>query len=234
MKRSGIVGSLMLVALLGTILLGGCGTSNTSSGTSSAGASTSSPSSNAPSSTQRGSSGVTHQGSQASKKPGGEKVAPKENHPTGDIPDTQAFVTYTSNKGHYKLVAPEGWSRTAKSGNVSFVNKLDGMSVTLDKSAKAPTVTSVRKSVVPALKKAGRAVRIGGLQGVKLPAGPAVLIKYTSNSEPNPVTGKQVRLEDNSYVFYKNGKLAVLRLYAPLGADNVDQWHRISNSFRWV
>lgn len=234
MKQARTAGSLlMVVALLGTLLLSGCGTGNVSSGTSSAGASTSKPSA-ASSSTQKSSSGSTHQGSQASKKPGGEKPAPKETHPTGDIPDTQAFVTYTSNKGHYKLVAPEGWSRTAKNGNASFVNKLDGMSVTLNNSAKALTITSVRKSVVPALKKSERAVRIGGLQGVKLPAGPAVLIKYTSNSDPNSVTGKQVRLENNAYVFYKNGKLAILRLYAPLGADNVDQWHRISNSFRWM
>ncbi|MGI9049139.1 MAG: hypothetical protein ACR2GU_07180, partial [Rubrobacteraceae bacterium] len=155
MKQSGIFGFLMLAALLGTILLGGCGTGNASSGTSSAGAST-----GAHSSTQKSSSGVTHQGSRASKKPAGEKAAPKEAHPTGDIPDTQAFVTYPSKKGHYKLVAPEGWSRTAGNGNVSFVNKLDGMSVTLESSAKAPTVTSVRKSVVPALKKSERAVRI--------------------------------------------------------------------------
>ena len=223
MKQAKIAGYLMMTAVLGTLVLGGCGGSNASPGTSSPGTST-----------QKSASGSTHQGAQASKRSGGEKVAPKETHPTGDIPDTQAFVTYASKKGHYKLVAPEGWSRTAKSGNVSFVSKLDGMSVMLNNTANAMTVTSVRKSVVPALKKSERAVRIGGLQGVKLQGGPAVLIKYTSNSDPNPVTGKQVRLENNAYVFYKNGKLAILRLYAPLGADNVDQWRRISNSFRWM
>ena len=34
--------------------------------------------------------------------------------------------------------------------------------------------------------------------------------------------------------FYKNGKLAVLTLWAPLGADNVDQWQRMSQSFKWL
>ena len=162
----------MAVALLGALLLSGCGTSNSSTGTSSAGAST-----------QKVSSGSTNQGSQASKKAGA-KIAPKENHPTGDIPDTQAFVTYTSNKGHYKLVAPEGWSRTASKGNVSFVNKLDGLSVTLESFGKAPTVTSVRKNVVPRAEEgreggphrrsAGReaAGRSGGAHKVHLELGP--------------------------------------------------------------
>jgi hypothetical protein len=72
------------------------------------------------------------------------------------------------------------------------------------------------------------------VQSVQLPIGPAVLITYTSNSDPNSVTGKQVRLENNRYLFFKNGKLATLTLSAPAGADNVDQWARIAHSFRWM
>ena len=34
-------------------------------------------------------------------------------------------------------------------------------------------------------------------------------------------------------LFWKDGKLATLRLYAPYGADNVDQWRLMSRSFRW-
>jgi hypothetical protein len=68
---------------------------------------------------------------------------------------------------------------------------------------------------------------------VPLPAGPVVQLDYTSNSEPDPVTSKQVRLENNAYLFYKNGKLATLTLWAPLGADNVDQWQQMAQSFRW-
>jgi len=61
----------------------------------------------------------------------------------------------------------------------------------------------------------------------------ALLVAYNVNSEPNAVTGKQVRLEANRYYFFKNGKLATLVLTAPLGANNVDQWQRISQSFGW-
>jgi hypothetical protein len=69
---------------------------------------------------------------------------------------------------------------------------------------------------------------------VALPGGKAVLIKYTSNSQPNAVTNKQVRLENEAYVFFKNGKTATLTLWAPQGADNVDQWQRMAKSFRWL
>jgi hypothetical protein len=211
------VSSLLVMALLGMLLLGGCGPGNASSGASSG-----------PSSTQK-SSGSTQQASGN----GGEKPVAAENNPTGDIPDTQAFVTYTSQQGNYAVEAPEGWARTVKGRDVSFVNKLDGMSVTLKSTAGVPTVESVRKNEVPALKKAGGAVQVSGVQDVRLPSGRAVLVRYTSNSKPNPVTGKQVRLENDSYVYSKNGEMATLRLYAPLGADNVDQWRRISRSFRW-
>jgi hypothetical protein len=60
-----------------------------------------------------------------------------------------------------------------------------------------------------------------------------LLIKYESESEANPVTNKRIHLEDEAYVFYKNGKMAILTVWAPAGADNADQWKLISESFRW-
>jgi hypothetical protein len=48
------------------------------------------------------------------------------------------------------------------------------------------------------------------------------------------VTNKRVRLENIAYIFYKNGKEATLTVWAPQGADNVDQWNRMANSFRWL
>jgi len=66
------------------------------------------------------------------------------------------------------------------------------------------------------LVKTGRAVEIKMIKNVKLPAGPAVLIVYQANSEPNPVTNKQLRLEANRYLVFRNGKLAAIDLSAPL------------------
>ena len=157
-------------------------------------------------------------------------VAPEKN-PPGDIPDSQVFVIYAAEK--YALKVPEGWARTAAGANVSFASKLDGVSVTLTPAATAPTLDWVIAQYVPDLVKAGRAVKITGVSAETLPGGPAIRIDYSSNSDPNPVTTKQIRLENARFLFFKSGMLAALDLYAPLGADNVDQWQLMSRSFVW-
>ncbi len=159
-------------------------------------------------------------------------LAPEQN-PPGDIPDTQAFVSYRSDAGGYTLDVPEGWGRSENGPDVSFVEKLDGLMVTITDTATAPTAATAGTAQVAALQQTGRAVQVTEVKDVALPGGPAVLLTYTSNSEPNSVTGKQVRLENNAYLFYRNGQLATVTVWAPLGADNVDQWQRIAQSFRW-
>ena len=159
-------------------------------------------------------------------------VAPEVN-PPGDIPDTQAFIKYMNAAGGYQLEVPEGWARAEAGANVTFVNKFDGVSVTITPATAAPTAASARANEAKLIQSQGRAVTITNVSDANLPGGKAVVIKYTSNSEPNSVTNKRVRLEDVAYVFYKNGKEAVLTVWAPQGADNVDQWNRISQSFRW-
>ncbi len=158
-------------------------------------------------------------------------VVPERN-PAGDIPDTQVFVRYAA-PGRFSLEVPEGWARSTSSSDVRFVDKLDGVQVVISDTTSAPTAHSVRTHEAVALAQSGRAVTVSDIMDVKLPSGPAVLIVYTSNSDPNPVTNKQVRLEDNQYLFFKDGKLATLTLWAPQGADNGDQWQRIAQSFRW-
>lgn len=158
-------------------------------------------------------------------------VAPEEN-PPGDIPDTQAFINYTSTSG-YAFKIPEGWARSKTDTGVSFIDKLDGIVVTMAQAATAPTLDSVKASYIPELEKTGRAIKIKQVTAVNLPAGKAIRIAYSSNSDPSPVTNKQVRLENNRYLYFKDGKLVALDLYAPYGADNVDQWTLISRSFQW-
>ncbi len=159
-------------------------------------------------------------------------VAPEKN-PPGDIPDNQAFVKYVSSEGGYELEAPEGWARKTNGMDVTFIEKLDGLSTVVTNSSQAPSAESIRTNQAEKLKKTERAVTIKNIKAVKLKNGPAVLMVYESNSEPDPVTNKQVRIENDAFFYYKKAKIAELRLWAPLGADNVDQWRRISNSFRW-
>ena len=160
-------------------------------------------------------------------------VAPEVN-PPGDIPDSQAFVKYTNTAGGYQLEVPEGWARTENGADVTFVNKYDGVKVHVTSASSAATAASAQANEVKQLQSQGHAVTISGVSEVKLPAGKAVVIKYTSNSEADPVTNKRVRLDNVTYLYYKNGKEAQLTVWAPLGADNVDQWNRMANSFRWL
>lgn len=161
-----------------------------------------------------------------------EKPVQAEKNPPGDIPDTQVFIDYASKDG-YTLKVPEGWARTDLPDGARFVDKLDGVVVTLSDAGVPPTVDSVRTDYLPQLQKQERAVKIDAVKAVKLPAGNAIRIAYSSNSEPNQVTSKQVRLENQRFLYFRDAKLVSLELYAPLGADNVDQWKLMSESFQW-
>lgn len=155
-----------------------------------------------------------------------------EKNPPGDIPDTQVFIDYSSPQG-FTLKVPEGWARTDHADGASFVDKLDGVVLSASKADSAPTIESVKATYVPEFEKTERAVEIDAVKRVKLPAGETIRIVYTSNSEPNQITSKQVRLENERYLYFKDGKLVTVELYAPKGADNVDQWRLMSQSFRW-
>ncbi|MDS0859809.1 hypothetical protein NUV25_19050 [Burkholderia pseudomultivorans] len=158
-------------------------------------------------------------------------VAPEAN-PPGDIPDTQVFVNYSSPLG-FSLKVPEGWARTERQDGARFADKYNAVDVAVAPAAQAPTIASVKSGDAANLVKGGRAVKIESVTQMTLQTGSAFLIVYTSNSEPNPVTNKQLRLRSDRYLIYRSGRLATVDLSAPLGADNVDQWKLISNSFRW-
>ena len=162
-----------------------------------------------------------------------EQPAAPEVNPIGDIPDNQVFVTFSSPAGGYQIQAPEGWARTASGTDVAFVDKYDGVSVAIAKTAPSSSLEQVRGDQLAALQKSVKAVQVKRVTNVQIAGGPAALLVYDSNSAPDPVTNKEVRLENNRYLIEKNGKLAIVTLWAPLGADNVDQWNLISDSFRW-
>jgi hypothetical protein len=158
-------------------------------------------------------------------------VAPEKN-PPGDIPDSQVFVAYVSPAG-FALQVPEGWARTERSDGTRFADKYDSVDVSISSAGSAPTPATARETEAASLLRNGHAVKISAIRNVKLPAGSAVLIVYTSNSEPNTVTNRQIRLENNQYLFHSAGRNAALTLSAPAGADNADQWQLMAESFHW-
>ncbi|GAB7540404.1 lipoprotein [Cupriavidus sp. 8B] len=157
-----------------------------------------------------------------------ERPAVPEKNPPGDIPDNQVFVTYTSPLG-FSLRVPEGWARTDRRDGTAFADKYNAVSIAVATATAAPAADHEAANLL----KAGRAVKIEAIRNVALRSGPALLIVYSSNSEPSPVTNKSLRLESRRYLIYRSGKLATLDLAAPLGADNADQWNLMSNSFQW-
>lgn len=160
-----------------------------------------------------------------------EAAVQAEKNPPGDIPDSQVFIAYKAPSG-MSMQVPEGWSRADLPTGARFFDKYNTIVLTGSDAASAPTVANVRTIEAPDLVASGRAVKITSIKPVKLPGGSAVRIDYSANSEPNPVTNKQIRLEGVRYFIFSSGKLATLDMQAPLGADNVDQWKLMANSVR--
>jgi len=157
-------------------------------------------------------------------------VAPEVN-PPGDIPDNQVFITYKSPAG-FSVKVPEGWARKDAPNETAFSDKYDQITLTVSDLTGNLDLDFAKQTLVPEIEK-GRAVKIMSVSEVKLRGGMAIRVTYHDNSEPNPVTNKQIRMEGERYYFAQSGKLVGLDLAAPMGADNVDQWKLISSSFKW-
>jgi hypothetical protein len=99
--------------------------------------------------------------------------------------------------------------------------------------ATGPTVASVTQTDVPAVKAAAKNFQPGTVKTVTRKAGPAVLATYGADADPNPVTGKVVHDAVERYAFWRAGKTVVLTLSGPQGADNVDPWRIVTDSFTW-
>lgn len=140
----------------------------------------------------------------------------------GDIPDTQAFVRYRSPDG-YSILFPEGWSRTVKRSEVSFLSHFNGERVL------------VRPHAAPVKLVHGLAPRMSGVsESESVLGGTRVThMRFSADSEPDPVTGKTVRLDGSAFVFPHGSRDAIVYLWAPYGSDNADQWNAIARSFRW-
>jgi hypothetical protein len=163
---------------------------------------------------------------------GGVATALADNPPPGDIPDNQAFVTF-SGKG-YSLKTPEGWARTARGTAVTFADKFNSIRVETATAGAKPTVASVKQHDVAALKAAAKGFTLRSVTSVTRSAGPLILMTYRAASAPDSVTGKSITQDIERYSYWKAGRLATVTLAAPKGSDNVDAWKLVTNSFRWT
>ena len=157
-----------------------------------------------------------------------------EVNPAGDIPDNQAYVTFTSGTAAYSVKVPEGWARTTSGTATTFTDKLNSITVDETSVSSAPTVDSAQGAVVSALQTSTSKFQLGDVKTFTRPGGDGVVVTYLDDSAPNAVTGKVAREDVQLFLFWKNGTQVALTLSAPQGADNVDPWNIVTKSFSWL
>jgi hypothetical protein len=157
-----------------------------------------------------------------------------ESNPLGDIPDDQVYVVHASPDGRFSVQVPEGWARTDLPGGVSFTDKLNTVTVEELTGRPQPTQDSVRADELTLVAEGHADVVVGDVAGAALPSGPALHATWSADSTPDPVTGRTVRDDVETFVFWRDGTEVLLTLSGPHGADNVDPWRQISQSFAWT
>ena len=157
-----------------------------------------------------------------------------ESNPPGDIPDNQAFVPYTPSEHLFTVSVPEGWARTTHGAATVFTDKSNSVRIETHTPTSAPSVDAARADEVPSLEATTPGFHLGGISVVDRKAGQAVLITYTATSPPNPVTGKSGTDAVERYEFWRSNDEVILTLSGAVGADNVDPWRSITDSFQWI
>ncbi len=154
--------------------------------------------------------------------------------PPGDIPDNQAFVPYTPPGAHFSVKVPEGWSRTASGGAVTFTDKLNAVRIERVNAGAPLTPGQAQRVVLPKLAHTVKGFQAGTVNSVSRSGANAVRITYLATAKQNGVTGKTGQDAVERYVFFHKGHDVVLTLSGPKGADNVDPWRLISDSVTWT
>jgi hypothetical protein len=164
----------------------------------------------------------------------GGTASASESNPLGDIPDDQVYVVHASPDGRFSVQVPEGWARTDLPDGVSFTDKLNTVTVQELTGRPQPTPDSVRADELTVVAEGHPNVAVGDVATATLPSGPAVHATWSADSAPDPVTGRTVRDDVETFVFWRDGTEVVLTLSGPQDADNVDPWRQISQSFAWA
>jgi PsbP len=150
---------------------------------------------------------------------------------TGDIPDNQVFLVFRDRAAGYEIKYPEGWTQTGNGTDVTFrdKNNLVHLQVTKHGSVTPAAVAAQ----LAALKRANPTLSFHSPQIVRVASTRAVKAVYTTQSPPNPVTGKRVTLTVDRYAIHGGGRVALVDLGTPVGVDNVDAYRMMIQSFQW-
>jgi hypothetical protein len=151
---------------------------------------------------------------------------------TGDIPDNQVFLVFRNAQAGYAIKYPEGWSQAGAGGDVTFKDKNNLVHISIA-AGSAPAVSSAAAELDKLKKSDPSLVVTAPSKQVTIKGNQAIKSGYSTESKPNPVTGKRVTLLVDRYQFAHNGKVATVDLGTPKGVDNVDAYRLMSESFKW-
>ena len=150
---------------------------------------------------------------------------------SGDIPDNQVFVTFHDATAGYSMQYPEGWVQAGSGADVTLRDKNNLVHIVV-RNGGAPTARGAtlelegQRRSTPSLQVAApRTVTVGGA--------PVLKVAYSTESPPNAVTGRRVRLLVDRYVVPGRRRYALVDLGTPTGVDNVDAYRMMIGSFRW-
>jgi hypothetical protein len=150
-----------------------------------------------------------------------------------DIPTDQAYTTYMSPAG-FTIKVPSGWTRHDGGRETAFSDTYNRIALSVEPASRTFDLAYATSILAPQIEKMGKAVHITEIAEIKLTPGRTVKIAYDANSEPNEITSKRMRQENERFYFIKDDRLVTLSLTTPKGADNIDQWRLVSASFRWI
>jgi hypothetical protein len=157
----------------------------------------------------------------------------------GDIPDNQVFLVYRNAAAGYGIKYPEGWAIRGSNGDVTIQDKNNVVHIVADSGA-----ATVAQAAADMQSLAASTPRFSSKPPVanptcsnmvvatKLPLA-AVHVVYTTQSKPDPVTGKRSLLSVDRYYMSKAGHRVIVDLGTPQGVDNVDAYCLMIASFQW-
>ena len=156
-----------------------------------------------------------------------------ETNPAGDIPDNQAFVPFTAADGTYSVTVPEGWSRAVTGSATVFTDKFNSVRIETKAQPGTPTVADAQATELPVIARQAQGFKPGKVSGEQRKTGPVVLLTYQADSRIDAVTGKSVPQQVERYEFWRPATEVMITLSSPVGADNVDPWRTVTDSFQW-
>jgi hypothetical protein len=173
-------------------------------------------------------------GGSSSSKPrtGGSSSAEAGSAATGDIPDNQSFLTFRDTRAGFSMRYPEGWAQNGSGRDVTFQDKNNVVRIKIASEGQ-PTPARVT-SEVRKLAAASPTLKAGAPKQVTIQGKRMIKVTYTTQSAPNPVTGKPVKVMVDRYEVPRGGKVAVVELSTPQGVDNVDAYRMMIGSFTWL